>query len=178
MDKTGYESMFGEYSPKNIHTLLFNSYFMGRRIVYALIIVFLPDYPVAQVFCFLMICIPIFCLHVVLNPYLSIIYNIIMNINEAMFLVIGSAFFAFAEPSNNQEKVDLLGSVVMMIIMTVISLNIFVLTYMKIKLVSKVSFLYDYFFILNRNYYNSTKATAKKRKVQYRYIIFLMALEN
>jgi len=120
MDKAGYESMFGEYSPKNIHTLLFNSYFMGRRMIYALIIVFLPDYPIAQVFCFLMMCIPIFCIHVVLNPYISRINNIIMNINEGMFLVIGSAFFAFAEPSVNQNQTDKIGSVVIVIIMTII----------------------------------------------------------
>ena len=120
MDKPGYESMFGEYSPKNIHTLLFNSYFMGRRIVYALIIVFLPDYPIAQVFSFLMMCIPIFCIHVVLNPYISRINNIIMDINEGMFLVIGSTFFAFAEPSSNQNKTNKIGSLVIMIIITII----------------------------------------------------------
>ena len=141
MDKPGFESMFGEYSPKSIHTLLFNSYFMVRRIAYALIIVFLPDFPVIQVFSFLMICIPIFCIHVVLSPYISSINNIIMNINEAMFLVIGSAFFAFAETRKDQEKVDKLGSLVIVVIMTIMSLNIFVLTYMKIKVVAKVSLL-------------------------------------
>jgi len=60
---------------------------------------------------------------VVMSPYLSTINNVIMNINESMFLVVGASFFAFINTSEDQSRTKLLGMIVMGLIMFVISVN-------------------------------------------------------
>ena len=111
-----YESMFGEYKTKNIPQALFNSFFMLRRLLYACIIIFLEKYPMMQAFTFTWICLPILAYQIVMNPYLDKIINIVMNINEISFVVIGIFFFNFGEPNNNADELNILGWAVISII--------------------------------------------------------------
>ena len=133
-----YDSMFGAYKTDTLPTMLFNSYFMMRRIAYACIIVFMKDFPLMQAFSFVMICIPIFSLNVVMKPYLQQIENVIMIINEATLLVVGSAFFFFSEPSEDQDLMKKLGFMIIGLLILVITFNILVLMILKIKLIYRV----------------------------------------
>jgi hypothetical protein len=74
--------MFGQYKTSNIPQAMFNTFFMLRRSLYALTIVFLPSFPMAQAFSFMVICLPILAYHLVMNPYIDAINNVLMNINE------------------------------------------------------------------------------------------------
>ena len=116
VDIPEYESMFGEYKTKNIPQALFNSFFMLRRLLYACIIIFLEKYPMMQAFTFTWICLPILAYQIVMNPYLDKIINIVMNINEISFVVIGIFFFNFGEPNNNADELNILGWTVISII--------------------------------------------------------------
>lgn len=55
IDIPEYNSFYGEYKCENIPCVLFNSYFMIRRLLFACIIVLLPTHPLIQTFCFIMI---------------------------------------------------------------------------------------------------------------------------
>ena len=133
IDLPEYQSMFGEYKTDNLPCVLFNSYFMIRRLLYAWIIVFLPSSPILQVFWFIMICIPIFCLHVVMKPYLSQLNNVMMIINELNLIILGSVFYAFVEPKKDQKITDLLGMICIILVVSNILLNMIVLFILKFK---------------------------------------------
>jgi hypothetical protein len=101
--------MFGEYKTQNLPQALFNTYFMIRRALYACIIIFLSEYPEMQAFGFMIICIPILAYHLVMNPYLDLLTNVMMNINESSFIVVGAFFYVFAEPDPDADRALLLG---------------------------------------------------------------------
>ena len=125
------QSMFGQYKTDNLPQAMFNTYFMTRRLLYACIIIFLPDYPIAQAFFFMIVFIPIFSYHVVMNPYIDVIDNVMMDINETSFMIIGVFFFMFAEPITDDNKSMALGWTVVGLIIEVIMLNIIVLWILK-----------------------------------------------
>lgn len=54
IDLDSVRSMFGEYKMKNYGHAMFNSLFVLRRLSYAFIIVFLPEFPIIQIFLFTM----------------------------------------------------------------------------------------------------------------------------
>ena len=126
------ESMFGCYKIENMPQILFNTFFMLRRTLYACIIIFMVDYPMMQAFSFMVICLPILAYHLVMNPYIEKVNNYLMNINEIALVVIGMFFFKFAEPETDQNKQLLLGWIVIGIIFSIILLNIIVLWTLKI----------------------------------------------
>ena len=101
--------MFGEYKTTNLPQAMFNTYFMMRRTLYAVIIVFLGAYPVMQAFTFMIICIPILAYHLVMNPYLDTVNNVVMNINESSIMICGVFFYFFSDPEIDQDILKLLG---------------------------------------------------------------------
>ena len=119
IDIPEYESMFGQYKTQYLPQMLFNTYFMTRRILYACIIVFMIDFPVFQAFTFMLICVPILAYHLTMNPYLSKVNNVVMNINETSFILIGTFFYVFSEPMSDTNQQSILGWVVIGIIMGV-----------------------------------------------------------
>lgn len=125
------QSMFGQYKTKTLPQAMFNTYFMLRRMLYAAIIVLLVDYPIFQVFSYMVVFCPVLAYHVTMHPYLSFVENILMDINEATFLVIGVFFFIFAEPTTNQGRLNTLGWTVIGIIIALICLNFLVLWILK-----------------------------------------------
>ena len=131
VDIPEFQSMFGEYKTENLPQALFNTYFMIRRALYAGIIVFLDAYPIMQAFAFMIICIPILAYHLVMNPYLDKVNNVLMNINESSFIVVGVFFYFFAEPESNEDRALVLGWCVIGIITAVILLNVVVLWVLK-----------------------------------------------
>ena len=137
VDIPEYESLFGEYRTQNMPQFLFNTFFMSRRMLYACIIIFLIDYPQAQAFLFLVICSPVLAFHLVMNPYIALSSNIIMNINEFTFAIIGYIFFAFVEPPNNTSIHNILGWIVIAIILSITMLNVIVIWIVKIIQIKK-----------------------------------------
>ena len=105
---------------------------MTRRILYAWIIVFLIDFPIFQAFTFMLIWLPILAYHIIMNPYISKINNIVMNINEFSFVFIGTTFYVFSEPMSNTSQQTILGWVDIGIIMSVWIFNFIVLWSLKI----------------------------------------------
>ena len=126
------ESMFGCYKIENMPQILFNTFFMLRRTLYACIIIFMVDYPIMQAFFFMVICLPILAYHLVMNPYIEKVNNCLMDINEGALVVIGVFFFKFAEPETDQNLQLLLGWIVIGIIFSLIFLNIIILWTLKI----------------------------------------------
>jgi len=110
---------------------------MIRRILYSGIIIFLNDYPIGQAFTFSLVFCPILAYHLVMNPYLSTITNIMMDINEMSFIVIGAFFFIFAEKIQDSRKLDILGWTVIAIILAIIVANLIVLWIVKIFIIKK-----------------------------------------
>ena len=137
VDIPEYESLFGEYKTQNMPQFLFNTYFMLRRLLYACIIIFLVDFPQLQAFFFLIICLPVLAYHLVMNPYRTVPTNFIMNLNELSFVVIGSIFFAFIEPTSDSQRKNILGWIVIAIILSVTMINISVIWVLKILLIRK-----------------------------------------
>ena len=132
IDIPEYESMFSQYKTKHLPQSLFNTYFMTRRILYAWIIVFLIDFPEFQAFTFMLIWLPILAYHITMNPYISKINNIVMNINEFSFVLIGTTFYIFSEPMSNTSQQTILGWIDIGIIMSVWIFNFIVLWSLKI----------------------------------------------
>jgi cysteine-rich repeat protein len=137
IDLPEFESMYGQYKVKNLPQALFNSFFICRRLLYACIIIFLPDFPIFQAFSYAIICLPILAYHLVMNPFILIINNIMMNINEITLTICGVFFFIFSKPEQNADKSELLGWVVIGLIMGVVMLNIFVLWWLKLSMTIK-----------------------------------------
>jgi cysteine-rich repeat protein len=131
------ESMFGQYKTKNLPQALFNSFFMLRRLLYVCIIIFLPSAPILQAFCFWVICLPILAYHLVMNPYLLTVNNVMMNINELNLVMWGAFFFVFAEPKKDQKALEAMGWVVVGIIVTTIIANVVLLWTLKIIMIVK-----------------------------------------
>ena len=128
-------ALLGEYKNENLPQVMFNTYFMLRRMLYAFIIVFLSEYPTSQAFCFMIICLPILAYHLVMNPYKETVINVMMNINESMLVTIGVFFFIFAEPDTNTDRVMLLGWAVIGLVILVMIFNVLVLWIQKIILI-------------------------------------------
>jgi hypothetical protein len=129
--------MFGQYKTSNIPQAMFNTFFMLRRSLYALSIVFLPAFPMTQAFWFMVICLPILAYHLVMNPYIDAINNILMNINEISLIAWGWFFFIFAEPDSDTQRIEILGWTVIGIIVSVILLNVVVLWALKVLLIKR-----------------------------------------
>jgi len=72
-----------------------------------------------------------------MNPYIDTINNVLMNINEAMLIVIGVFFFIFAEPDTNDNRLLILGWCVIGVIVLVMVMNILVIWTLKIKMIKK-----------------------------------------
>jgi cysteine-rich repeat protein len=132
-----FESMYGQYKIENLPQALFNSFFMFRRLLYVLIIIFLPDFPVFQAFSYTLICIPILAYHLVMNPFISKLENIMMDINEITLTIWGAFFFAFSEPIEDARMSELFGWCIIGLILAVVMMNILVLWYMKISMIRK-----------------------------------------
>ena len=131
---------------KNATQIFFNSIFMIRRLLYGFIIIFLIDFPLVQAFLFVMIWIPVFCIHVVSNPFKDIKVNVLMNLNEASFLVIGWWFFIFSKAPKNKEESqsnDKLGWLILGIVVFIILLNLISLWIFRIYTILKA--LKEYF---------------------------------
>jgi hypothetical protein len=113
---------------------------MARRMFYAWIIVFLPDFPVLQAFTFMLIWLPILAYHLAMNPYRDAVNNVFMNINEALIVFVGLFFFLFAEPhpgEDNEKKLAVLSWWVIGMIMLVMLFNILTLWVMKLTMIVK-----------------------------------------
>ena len=67
-----------------------------------------------------------------MSPYIDLIVNIIMDINETALMVLGTIFYTFAEPSNNSKRVNLLGFAAIGVILFIFILNVTVLWTLKI----------------------------------------------
>ena len=67
-----------------------------------------------------------------MSPYIDLIVNIIMDINECALIVIGAFFFTFAEPSNNSKRLNILGYAAIGVILFIFILNVTVLWTLKI----------------------------------------------
>ena len=132
-----YESMFGEYRTKYLPQMMFNSYFMMRRIAYSATLVFGEKYPIMQAFVFCIICVPILAYQIVMHPYLSNTINAMMIINESFLIVQGAFLFIFAEPSNNSNRQEILGWAAIGSLALVIAINIIVIWIIKIILIIK-----------------------------------------
>ena len=136
-DISEYESMFGDYKTENLPQFLFNSFFMLRRMLFACIIIFLENYPPFQAFAFMIIWVPFLAYHYVMNPYKSIVNNVIMNINETWFIFIGIFFYLFAEPNSDTEAVLTQGWWCIGILLGMIITNLTLIWIIKIKLTWK-----------------------------------------
>ena len=130
-----YESMFGEYRTKYLPQMMFNSYFMMRRIAYSAILVFGDKYPIMQAFAFSIICAPVLAYQIVMHPYLSNVVNAMMIINESLLIVLGAFLFIFAEPNNNSNRQEILGWAGIGVIVLTIAINIVVIWILKIGLI-------------------------------------------
>jgi cysteine-rich repeat protein len=137
-EKAEFYSMFGEYKMDNMPQMLFNTFFMTRRILYAWIIIFLPDFPIYQAFSFMAIGVPILAYHLAMNPYRDVSNNVFMNINEALLVFVGAFFFVFAEPhpsEKDQKVMTILSWWVIWMIILVMLINIVALWVMKITMI-------------------------------------------
>lgn len=123
-------SMFGEYKMKNFGHAMFNSLFLFRRLTYTSVIVFLSEYPLIQIFIFTLTCIPVFALHVVNKPYWSTVNNVLMIINETVFIVLGCAFFIFSEDCIT-STCEMVGNSIIGIVVTIVTLNLATLWVLK-----------------------------------------------
>ena len=85
-----------------------------------------------QAFSFTLIWLPILAYQIVMNPFLDKAINVLMNINEISFVVIGIFFFNFGEPNSNYDQLNILGWTVIAIILFVIIVNLIVLWIIKI----------------------------------------------
>ena len=139
-DDPRFMSMFGEYKMRNPTQIFFNSIFMVRRLLYGFIIIFLIDFPLVQAFLFTMIWIPVFCIHVVSNPFKDTKVNVLMNLNETSFIVIGCCFFTFSKAPGNMEESksnDKLGWLILGIVVLVILLNLIALWIFRVFTILK-----------------------------------------
>ena len=130
-----YESMFGEYRTKYLPQMMFNSYFMMRRIAYSAILVFGDKYPIMQAFAFSIICAPVLAYQIVMHPYLSNVVNAMMIINESLLIVLGAFLFIFAEPNNDSNRQEILGWAAIGVIVLTIVINIIIIWILKIGLI-------------------------------------------
>ena len=90
------------------------------------------NYPIMQAFTFNLFFCPILAYHLTMSPYIDLIVNIIMDINECALMVLGAFFFTFAEPSNNSKRLNILGYAAIGVILFIFMLNITVLWVLKL----------------------------------------------
>lgn len=72
-----------------------------------------------------------YALQVVNRPYLSVVNNIIMSINESVFLILGCAFFIFSEDCTSSRCL-MMSNAIIAIVVFIVTINLLTLWVIKI----------------------------------------------
>lgn len=108
--------LFEDYKQKLVG-LIFNVIFFCRRILYAIAIIFLIDYPEVQSVAFLILMAFVAIYHIVAKPYKSTSINAFSIFNEWMLCALGAVNFTFIEPIADKDKNLTIGWILIGIVM-------------------------------------------------------------
>lgn len=108
--------LFEDYKQK-LMGLIFNVIFFCRRILYAMTIIFLIDYPELQSVAFLILMAFVAIYHIVAKPYKSTSINAFSIFNEWMLWALGAVNFTFIKPIADKDKSLTIGWILIGIVM-------------------------------------------------------------
>ena len=114
--------------------LFYNTIFLIRRLLYAIVLVFLSNWPIVQCISIGIIFIPVAAYHVILRPYSSKGINIMMCLNELTLVICAGSFFFFIKPAESRNP-SIVGWLVLFLIAFVMLLNF---TYIWIEAIINV----------------------------------------
>ena len=140
--------LFIEYKSDHLMTLMYHVFFLIRRTCYAASIIFIRSNWFLQNSWVILWWITICAYQVIFRPYKSIIFNIVMWINEIFLVVITWGFYLFVDPNEDENLVNLSGWIILAIIVFLIWFNICLLWVIKIigwtkSIISIVSMRYS-----------------------------------
>ena len=127
-----YWSMYGEFRVGSKMTLFYNFYFVLRRFMYAVLIVFLQKYPLCQAIGMVLLTLPLVLYHLILKPFKEMKLNFLMAFNESLLAINSMGFFLFKSP-NNPGVTSILGWILCGLIVLNIFLNFLYMWILKVR---------------------------------------------
>jgi len=133
-----YWTMYEEFKLKSWMKMLYNFFFCIWWLLYALVIILLINWPLAQAIIFLLLTIPVLIYQLIYRPYWSFWANLFSNINEGVLILNGIGFFFFLTPDTKTLQNSIGWILIALIGITYIATIIFIWTVQIISLVKYI----------------------------------------
>ena len=114
--------IFSQFKSNNIKCMFYFAYFVLRRLLFSLVLVWMHLFIIHQCILILLLWLWIFLYQAILRPYKSCLNNFIGCFNEGILLAYSSLMFIFIDPSQ-PSKLKISGYMCIALILAFISLN-------------------------------------------------------
>ena len=123
--------IFHEYKPRRMMFTLYQSIFMIRRLIYAMILVFMREYLFLQTSAIILLFTSLWAYQLIFRPFKVELYNVFMGINESAMVFLPWMFYPFTDVNVTESVSIRMGWAILGAIAVIIILNMGVLWIMK-----------------------------------------------